>query len=801
MSFFNRVKNNVTETIRKNGLNEITDYILKNAVQLIVSALNNDRHFAGIINPDSTVEEFDSDVFLILSGAGLYFGGSILIKDNDVHFAYNDVDQITGATIWRLFEENPDKLGIVDATMSTSTNTYIITDLSKTERTLTIKKLNTSTNQFETLHTFNEPNPQSIKRYSTTDGSTTIKIIIDWSFNNEQTLPVEITKVVSSSNTSSVDLIRENIANKKSSIDAKTGQITTLKNQIQDLLNEMNSEMDPLVADSIRDKMNTATGDSNGINTDISSKETLYASGGSRISSKATLIGLINDAQMIIGDEGLTYDDKTGLEKAIYYLEQQLDGDGYTTLGKYDLWYGIEWRENVSSPFTAESSDQGVMRIGNMLYHSTLPIQSQMKGCLLLDNGEVNYYLDPNDWTKKEDGSDSCLSGEDGMVMVELPECYYRFESFTTTDGTNTFVVNRCKLSQYPLFGFRKWEKMYVSAYEATIDRSQSTAKLASVSFYEHMDSNCVDFVSTEWMNKAKNFRGGASDSATSKASSSAMTSRDTADNTLLGRPASGTGISVDQCRTKARARGTGWEQYTYSCHLRISWFFYVEYATFQAQQAFVQYSNPYNKRGILHTGGLGDGVTNFGDSNWSSFSGYYAFVPCGYTNSIGNGTGVKSYTPQGNSTTVSVPRYRGIEHPFGHLFKWSDGILRGSYDTYSILLFTEDRTSFTSSLATALTSYINAGRMYFGSNGWTKKLVLDEYGHLLPKVSGLGGSNNTYMCDYHYTNSGSQAGESRSVAFGGAATYGSFAGFACAAVYLAPSISGANYGSRLCHL
>ena len=328
MSFFNRVKNNVIETIRENGLNEITDYILKNAVQLIVSALNNDRHFAGIINPDSTVEEFDSDVFLILSGAGIYFGGSILIKDNDVHFAYNDVDQLTGATIWRLFEENPDKLGIVDATMSTSTNTYIITDLSKTERTLTIKKLNTSTNQFETLHTFNEPNPQSIKRYSTTDGSIIIKIIIDWSFNNEQTLPVEIRKVVSSSNTSSVDIIRENIANKKSSIDAKTGQITTLKNQIQDLLNEMNSEMDPLVADSIRDKMNTATGDSNGINTDISSKETLYGSGGSRISSKATLIGLINDAQMIIGEEGLTYDDKTGLEKAIYYLEQQLDGDG-----------------------------------------------------------------------------------------------------------------------------------------------------------------------------------------------------------------------------------------------------------------------------------------------------------------------------------------------------------------------------------------------------------------------------------------------------------------------------------------
>jgi len=45
-------------------------------------------------------------------------------------------------------------------------------------------------------------------------------------------------------------------------------------------------------------------------------------------------------------------------------------------------------------------------------------IHGRMKGCLLLDTGNVNYYLNPTDWTQKEDGSASDLTGADGMVMV-----------------------------------------------------------------------------------------------------------------------------------------------------------------------------------------------------------------------------------------------------------------------------------------------------------------------------------------------------------------------------------------------
>ena len=55
--------------------------------------------------------------------------------------------------------------------------------------------------------------------------------------------------------------------------------------------------------------------------------------------------------------------------------------------------------------------------------------------------------------------------------MVEIPAHYRRFE----TEGTK----QRCYLSEYALPGFELVPKCYVSAYEATVDRTNS--KLASV--------------------------------------------------------------------------------------------------------------------------------------------------------------------------------------------------------------------------------------------------------------------------------------------------------------------------------
>ena len=119
--------------------------------------------------------------------------------------------------------------------------------------------------------------------------------------------------------------------------------------------------------------------------------------------------------------------------------------------------YGVEFNTAVSSPTCT--------RVGSSDLHKRCPIQNRLRGCLLDDDGKVVEYLDPSDWT----GHDR--SGVRGQVMVEIPTHYRKFE----TEGNKRRVL----LSEFPLPGYTQVPLAYVSAYEATVQRS--TLKLASV--------------------------------------------------------------------------------------------------------------------------------------------------------------------------------------------------------------------------------------------------------------------------------------------------------------------------------
>ena len=56
---------------------------------------------------------------------------------------------------------------------------------------------------------------------------------------------------------------------------------------------------------------------------------------------------------------------------------------------EYLLAYGVEWDINVADPH--------ITRIGNEVFHKTLPIQSQMKGCIA-QHGVVKYWLNEDNW-------------------------------------------------------------------------------------------------------------------------------------------------------------------------------------------------------------------------------------------------------------------------------------------------------------------------------------------------------------------------------------------------------------------
>lgn len=423
----------------------------------------------------------------------------------------------------------------------------------------------------------------------------------------------------------------------------------------------------------------------------------------------------------------------------------------------YDYYYGIEWDSNVAS--------SACTRIGRTELHVSLPIQSKMRRCILRDNGTVAYYLHANDSTKRDTGAAAKLDGTDGQVMVEIPAHYRKFE----VDGTKF----RCLLSEHALPGFHLVQLAYRSAYEAAVDRTVSaTPKLASV------------------VNTSTAFRGGNNTAGW-----------DGTYRSLLGMPA--TSISLTNFRKYARNRGNagkngaGWNCDVYEVQKTCWWLYAVEYANFNCQLA---YNAEPTSEGYKQ-GGLSQGVTNMSD--WGGYNSYNPMVPCGVTNSLGNKTGVVNYTykksDDTDGQTLSVPSYRGLENPFGHVWSWTDGckcnVQSDAAGGLSEFFVCTDPAKFQDS---DYTDYEKRGEIP-RNEGYVKIMMIGEYGENMPIE--VGASSTTYFCDYYARGIPSSGSVTRGVLFGGAADNGAYAGFSYAYSYYAASITRATVGSRLCFL
>ena len=440
--------------------------------------------------------------------------------------------------------------------------------------------------------------------------------------------------------------------------------------------------------------------------------------------------------------------------------EMQEDVDLLLAAG-FGLWYGVEW--------DVTESDSAVTRIGNMDLHRSLPIQSGMYRCILNDDGEEMYKLGADDSTKKEDGATAAvLDGTDGMVMVRIPTFYAKF----VRDGNKRRVL----ISENNLPGFMRMGGCYISAYEATIDRTTSgTPKLASV------------------VNETANFRGGNNNAE-----------RDGTPQTQLGMPATAT--SLTNFRNYSRNRktdSTQWNCMEYEAYKAIYWLYVVEYANLNSQ---LDFNDELTAEGYRQ-GGLGAGVTNINSSKWNAFNGYYPFIPCGYTNSLGNKTGVVAFTMPDEydaetPLTTYVPSYRGIENPFGHIWKWTDGIhikVQSEEAGGKSILYTSDNPA--NYQDTSYEGYQEKGYVA-RENGYVKDILFGEEGDMIVKEGGAtGSSSTTYLSDYFYTNIPTSGEALRGVRFGGAADSGPYAGLACAISYSAPSSAHAYFGSRLCFI
>lgn len=415
---------------------------------------------------------------------------------------------------------------------------------------------------------------------------------------------------------------------------------------------------------------------------------------------------------------------------------QDNQGGGIDYTGLEDIYsYGVEWDSTVADPT--------LTRIGNPLLHKSLPIQSQYKGCVA-NGAEINYYLNPNDWSQKADETPSVLDGTDGTVRVHIPKFYGK----SGVEGTKRWVrMSTIKMDNTWI----EIPEMLVDAYRSTVDTTVSaTPKAVSV------------------VNTTAQFRGGGNRTAND-------TYLDTdAFRSDLGKPR--TNISRANMRTYATNAGSEMLCYEY-----YKWIFYwawvVEYATLNSQKA---YTADLTAEGY-HQGGLGDGVTTW-NGDWNTYNGYYPLTPCGYCNDIGNFTGVKDLvipeTVINESTTVAsktfkVPRWRGFDNPFGDIWTNLDGIIleRTAANQPSSVYTTTDPTAFGDD-NTAKGKMTVAGTE-IASDGWIKDYDLGETGEIIPSV--VGGSATTYMCDYHYCNASSTA--LRTLLVGGYAAYGGYAG------------------------
>lgn len=385
------------------------------------------------------------------------------------------------------------------------------------------------------------------------------------------------------------------------------------------------------------------------------------------------------------------------LQEAQNTLKQEVEQSLDTRIDL--LSYGVQWDStNASTELT---------RIGNPLLHKSLPIQNSYKGCIS-KNGVRQYYLGATDWAYKEDMiTASVLDGTDGEVCVEVMKFYgksgsngnLRWVRISTTQIDSTWV-------EIP--------SLHIGAYRATVNTTDSDSpKAVSV------------------VNNTAAFRGGSNDS-----------SKDTLLETEPGQchlQKPRTNISRATMRIYARNAGS-----ELLCYEYYKWIFYwnyvIEYANFNVQATY----NPELTSDGYHQGGMGPGVTTV--TNWDTYNSYNPIVPCGYCNEFGNGTGIKNMTL--SVGTVSVTRWRGFDVHFGDIWTNLEGvvIIRPTANALSAVYSTSNPNYFDDTINNKIIVGYEVA-----IDGFITDFDLGEKGEIIP--SKVGGSESTYMADYHYCN------------------------------------------------
>lgn len=400
-------------------------------------------------------------------------------------------------------------------------------------------------------------------------------------------------------------------------------------------------------------------------------------------------------------------------------------------------WYGVSWSETSSNP--------DCIRIGNMDMHRSLPIQSMMKPFAFQTQPLYKDQFVP----MKENFSEAMYghvnNGEAGQVastvnvMIKIPEFWYVDDY---TPGTKTHNLKICPHAKP---GWYHHKEAYVSAYEAfNFDNKGRLVSMRSV-------------VPTVNFNRTNG-------------------------------------------RTWARANGfdgeAKWNLYTYEEHRAICHLFLVEYATRNSQKAVNTELTPEGFR----QGGLGSGCTTGtatinGAQTWS-------FIPTGSSDSLGSGSGEVTVTIQqtdqsgSNTSTITrkCNRYRGIENPFGHIWKHTDDIISKYEAPYRTWYKSVKPDQFATNKNNSYKPLCSVDNVNVGYKTEIKATPACDFF----SMSVSDGSETTYWCDYNWDNTDTSE---HCLLIGGHSDDGGAAGLFYLASGHGVGYSYAYFGSRLTYL
>ena len=403
-------------------------------------------------------------------------------------------------------------------------------------------------------------------------------------------------------------------------------------------------------------------------------------------------------------------------------------------------WYGVSWSETSSNP--------DCIRIGNMDMHRSLPIQSMMKPFVITNyrhQSPENILPIDDNFSKSFYSTESNTQWEvvfslDTDIMIRIPEFWYTDEYVPSSKTHNLKICPHAKPGWY------HHKEAYVGAYELC-ETSPSSGKVCS----------------------AKGLI------------------------PLVGR-------TREVLRKAVRGNGfdgeAKWNLYTYEEHRAICHLFLVEYATRNSQKAVNTKLTPEGFR----QGGLGSGCTTGtatinGAQTWS-------FIPTGSSDSLGSGSGEVTVTIQqtdssgSNTSTITrkCNRYRGIENPFGHIWKHTDDVISVYGNGHRTWYKSVKPNQFATNKNTSYKPFCASTMVSSGYKTEIKATPTCDF--FATSISG--GSETTYWCDYNWDNTNTSE---HCLLIGGSSDNGGSAGLFFLHSYSGVGYSHAFVGSRLTYL